>query len=262
MAVGAYTIWLTKFFMLLTFPLSYPISLLLDKVLGAEIGTVYDKKKLIELLRVTNETNDLEKEEVDIVTGALVYKDKTVKDIMTKIEDVYMLPVDTVLDFDTVSEIREQGYSRIPVFHVERNNIVHVLFAKDLMFVDPDDKMPLTTVCQFYRNNVNFVYHDTPLNVMFNEFKSGDKGHMAFVQDINSEGGGDPFYETVGLVTIEDIIEEIIQQEIVDETDIVADNRTKRKLKREGRKGKGVDFTLLTPQDDRFVQHFVKFCSH
>ena len=71
--------------MLLTFPLSFPISILLDKLLGAEIGTVYDKKKLIELLRVTDDNNDLEKEEVDIVTGALVYKDKTVKDVMTKV---------------------------------------------------------------------------------------------------------------------------------------------------------------------------------
>ena len=47
---------------------------------------------------------------------------------------------------------------------------------------------------------------------MFNEFKSGEKGHMAFVQDVNTSGEGDPFYETVGLVTLEDIIEEIIQQ--------------------------------------------------
>ena len=78
LAVGAYTIWLTKFFMLLTFPLSYPISKLLDCLLGAEIGTVYDKKKLIELLKVTNQDNDLEKDEVDIVTGALRYKEKTV----------------------------------------------------------------------------------------------------------------------------------------------------------------------------------------
>ena len=79
LAVGAYTIWMTKFFMLLTFPLSYPISKLLDCLLGAELGTVYDKKKLIELLKVTDENNDLEKDEVDIVTGALRYKEKTVR---------------------------------------------------------------------------------------------------------------------------------------------------------------------------------------
>ena len=56
----------------------------------------------------------------------------------------------------------------------------NVLF-QDLMFIDPDDNMPLAMVCEFYNNEVNFVFHDTPLNVMFNEFKSGEKGHMAFV---------------------------------------------------------------------------------
>ena len=44
--VGASTIWLTKFFMVLTFPLSFPISLILDKILGDELGTVYDKRKV------------------------------------------------------------------------------------------------------------------------------------------------------------------------------------------------------------------------
>lgn len=232
LAVGAATIWLTKLFMLLTFPLSFPISKLLDKLLGAEIGTVYDKKKLIELLRVTNDNNDLEKEEVDIVTGALVYKEKTVISVMTRLEDCYTLPLKTILNFDTVSEIRDQGYSRIPIYDGDKNNIVHVMFAKDLMFIDPDDNMALAMVCEFYNNDVNFVFHDTPLNVMFNEFKSGEKGHMAFVQQVNTDGEGDPFYETIGLVTLEDIIEEIIQQEIVDETDVVTDNRTKKKRRR------------------------------
>jgi metal transporter CNNM len=51
--VGAHTIWLTKIFMVITFPLAFPISKILDRILGAEIGTVYDKKRLIELLRVT-----------------------------------------------------------------------------------------------------------------------------------------------------------------------------------------------------------------
>lgn len=48
----------------------------------------------------------------------------------------------------------------------------------------------------------------------------GHKGHMAFVHRVNNEGEGDPFYEVMGLVTLEDVIEELIQAEIVDETDV------------------------------------------
>ena len=52
LAVGANTIWLTKFFMLVTSPLSFPISMVLDKILGAEIGTVYNRERLMELIKV------------------------------------------------------------------------------------------------------------------------------------------------------------------------------------------------------------------
>lgn len=50
--VGAYTIWLTKFFMLITCPISYPISKLLDLILGKELGTIYNRIKLLEMIKV------------------------------------------------------------------------------------------------------------------------------------------------------------------------------------------------------------------
>lgn len=80
------------------------------------------------------------------------------------------------------------------------------------------------------------------MNVLFNEFKSGVKGHMAFVQDVRNEENSDPWYQTVGLVTLEDIIEEIIQQEIVDETDVITDNRTKKKRRRENFRSEATNF--------------------
>ena len=265
--MGAKTIWLTKFFMMVTSPLAFPLSKILDKILGAEIGTVYNRERLMELIKVTDQYTDLEKDEVNIVTGALVLKRKCVKDVMTHLDDCYMLPIETVLNFETISELKDQGYSRIPVYKGERSNVVHILFARDLLFIDPDDNKPLEEVCKFYKNDVNFVYQDTILTDMFDEFKSGDKGHMALVQEVNTEGEGDPFYETVGLVTLEDIIEEIIQQEIVDETDVVIDNKTKKKRKRE-RQIKDAEFkmfldrknyqrVIITPQVSLAVYQFL-----
>ncbi|XP_046654654.1 unextended protein-like [Daphnia pulicaria] len=229
LAIGAHTVWITKFFMLITFPMSYPISLILDRILGEELGAYYNRERLKELIKVTKEYHDLEKEEVNIIAGALELRRKTVGDIMTRLEDVFMLSYDSLLYFETVSEIMKQGFSRVPIYDGERNNIIGLLFIKELALVDPQDAIPLKTLCRFYKNQCNFIFEDTTLDIMFKEFKEGHKGHMAFVQRVNCQGDGDPFYETVGLVTLEDIIEELIQAEIVDETDVWMDNRSKRR---------------------------------
>ncbi|XP_041477530.1 metal transporter CNNM2-like [Lytechinus variegatus] len=227
LAVGANTIYLTRFFMVLTFIVSYPISKILDLILGKEIGAVYDRVRLLELLRVTDEYNDLAKEEVNIISGALELRKKCVKDVMTPLDDCFMLDEEAILDFNTVTAIMHKGFTRIPVYSGTRDNIIAILFVKDLAFVDPDDCTPLKTVIKFYQHPINFVFEDTTLDLMLQEFKKG-QAHMAIVNQVNSEGEGDPFYEVLGLVTLEDVIEEIIQSEIVDETDIYLDNKTKQ----------------------------------
>ncbi|XP_056636356.1 unextended protein [Diorhabda sublineata] len=239
--IGAKTIILTKALMLLTFPLSYPVAKFLDCLLGAEIGNVYTRERLKKLVTETAGENDLDKDEVNIISGALELRKKTVSEVMTKIEDVFMLDYEAILDFETVSEIMKSGFSRIPVYEGSRQNIVTMLYIKDLAFVDPDDNTPLKTLCQFYQNPCNFVFEDVTLDVIFKIFKEGNKGHMAFVHRVNNEGEGDPFYETIGLITLEDVIEELIQAEIMDETDVFTDNRSKRKRNAERRQ----DFTVF-----------------
>ncbi|XP_062243523.1 metal transporter CNNM2 isoform X2 [Platichthys flesus] len=246
LAVGANTIFLTKFFMLLTFPASYPVSKLLDYLLGQEIGTVYNREKLLEMLRVTDPYNDLVKEELNIIQGALELRTKTVEDVMTPLRDCFMIPGDATLDFNTMSEIMKSGYTRIPVFEGERSNIVDQLFVKDLAFVDPDDSTPLKTITKFYSHPLHYVFNDTKLDAMLEEFKKG-KSHLAIVQRVNNEGEGDPFYEVLGIVTLEDVIEEIIKSEILDETDLYTDNKTKKKITHRERKQ---DFSAFKPNDN------------
>ncbi|XP_029114921.1 metal transporter CNNM2 isoform X1 [Scleropages formosus] len=246
LAVGANTIFLTKFFMLLTFPASYPVSKLLDYLLGQEIGTVYNREKLLEMLRVTDPYNDLVKEELNIIQGALELRTKTVEDVMTPLRDCFMITADAILDFNTMSEIMESGYTRIPVFEGDRSNIVDLLFVKDLAFVDPDDCTPLKTITKFYSHPLHFVFNDTKLDAMLEEFKKG-KSHLAIVQRVNNEGEGDPFYEVLGIVTLEDVIEEIIKSEILDETDLYTDNKTKKKITHRERKQ---DFSAFKPTDN------------
>ncbi|XP_040217806.1 metal transporter CNNM2 isoform X2 [Rana temporaria] len=248
LAVGANTIFLTKFFMMMTFPASFPVSKLLDCVLGQEIGTVYNREKLLEMLRVTDPYNDLVKEELNIIQGALELRTKTVEDVMTPLRDCFMMAGDGTLDFNTMSEIMESGYTRIPVYEGDRSNIVDLLFVKDLAFVDPDDCTPLKTITKFYNHPLHFVFNDTKLDAMLEEFKKG-KSHLAIVQRVNNEGEGDPFYEVLGIVTLEDVIEEIIKSEILDETDFiqVTDNKTKKRITHRERKQ---DFSAFKQTDN------------
>ena len=175
LAVGANTIVVTKFFMLVTFPLSFPISKLLDYILGQEIGTVYNREKLVEMLKVTEPYNDLVREELNMIQGALELRTKTVEDVMTPLQNCFMINSDAILDFNTMSEIMESGFTRIPVYEEERSNIMDILYVKDLAFVDPDDCTPLKTITKFYNHPVHVVFHDTKLDAMLEEFKKGER---------------------------------------------------------------------------------------
>lgn len=68
-------------------------------------------------MQVTNEYNDLEKEEVNIISGTLELKEKMVKDVMTKVDDAFMLSEDAMLDFETLNEIREKGMPKYMELH-------------------------------------------------------------------------------------------------------------------------------------------------
>lgn len=228
--IGATVVPLVYLFVVLTSPLAYPISKFLDYLLGRELGTVLNRKHIVELIKEHQDHNDLDKDEIEMVAGALTYADRSVSEIMTQLGDVFMLPITAILDFKTISDIFAKGHSRIPVYENERENIIGVLFMKELAFVDPDDCTELSTIIKFYKHNLDHVDDDMKLDDLLSQFIRG-RSHMVVVQRIVDPGDGrDPYRQNIGVATLEDVIEEIIQAEIVDETDVIQDNRSKLKL--------------------------------
>jgi metal transporter CNNM len=212
--------------MFILFPIAWPISFILDKMLGQEMGIVFskDELKLLVEKQATAGHGDLNSDEAKIVGGVLELSRLTVGGIMTPIEKAFMLEINDRLNGDTMTMIWQTGHSRIPVYQHDRNNIVGLLFTKDLVLINPDDDIPLSTILTFYGREVLKVFPDTKLDEMLKTFKTG-RSHVAIVHDSKEDdNGGDPYYVTLGLVSLEDIIEEILRDEIVDETDVYVDN--------------------------------------
>lgn len=230
--VGAHTISFTHVFMFITYPLAWPISKILDCLLGDEYQA-YDRKRLMELIKMSIKDDSGVANELKIAVGAMEIADKIVQDVMTRIHDVFMLPDTTILNAKTVMEIVKMGYTRIPVYTAgDKNNVTDILFVKDLALLDPDDNFTVKTVCGYHKHPVKFVMNDTPLPNLLEAFKKGD-GHLAMVKKLTNPTEMDPAYELVGVVTLEDIVEEILQAEINDEFDVVSDNVNKIKIKKE-----------------------------
>lgn len=199
LVVGGWTIPLTVFFMILTFPLSFPLSLILDLILGKEIGSVYNRDQLLKLLHVTKDHHDMENDEVDVIAGVLGYKKKQAKDIMTNLGDVFCISIDGILDFEMMKDIYNSGFSRIPVYEDGKENVVNLLYVRDLAFVDSDDKTTVASHVQFYQHELLFFFEDTPLGDILKDFLEG-KCHLGVIQTILEDPDKDPVYAAVGTV--------------------------------------------------------------
>jgi metal transporter CNNM len=84
-----------------------------------------------------------------VYAGALEYSDKSVKDVMTPIDKVYMLEASTKLNFEAMLEIYKSGYTRIPVYEGSKDRVRGMLYVKDLILVDPDDEISVETIISF-----------------------------------------------------------------------------------------------------------------
>ncbi|RDA92496.1 hypothetical protein CP533_6471 [Ophiocordyceps camponoti-saundersi (nom. inval.)] len=217
--IGGYMSKPVLVLMYLLSPVAWPTAKLLDWILGEDHGTVYKKSGLKTLVTLHKSLGDLSErlnqDEVTIITAVLDLKEKPVSEVMTPMDDVFTLAEDHILDEKTMDNILSSGYSRIPIFRAGNpTDFVGMLLVKTLITYDPEDRIPVRDV---QLGAIVETRPETSCLDIINFFQEG-KSHMVLVSEYPGSDHG-----ALGVVTLEDVIEELIGEEIVDESDVYVD---------------------------------------
>ena len=171
-----------------------------------------NQDELTSVLRDAEENNLIEKDVLDMMEETIDFSSTPVKEVMVpKIQVISIKETENLEEF--LPRILESAHSRFPVFDEAQEKIKGILLAKDLLKFGPG-LLDQGTNLDFDLNKIirpiNFIPESKKINILLEEFKS-NRSHMAAVVD--------EFGEISGIVTIEDVLEEIVG-EIKDETDI------------------------------------------
>lgn len=212
---------LLKLMIIITYPLSKPLQLLLDQLFKHQPGRLHSRQELgLLIAEHTDRTkSELDENEVEIIRGALKLSEKHVRDIMTPIKKVYWLNLNDIIDAQKIDEIKDYNFSRMPVFNSQLTECYGLLLMKDLVDIDFDEAA--VPVKQLRLHQTQTIGQMTALDTIFRRFIAA-RTHL---MPVGKEG------KFVGVVTIEDVVEEIIGQEIEDERDTELENRQKLKAK-------------------------------
>lgn len=147
---------------------------------------------------------DIHKEEREMLNSAFEFSDTKVKEILTPRIDITAVEIEDGIE-NLIRVIKESGFSRIPIYRGTIDNIIGMVYSKDIILNLGSQKRikDLMRLCYFIPENMKLIF-------ILNYFRK-NKIHLAVVVD---EYGG-----TTGLVTLEDVLEEIVG-EILDETDV------------------------------------------
>ncbi|MCX6727336.1 MAG: CNNM domain-containing protein [Candidatus Saccharibacteria bacterium] len=199
-----------KVMIFITYPLSKPLQLLLDKLFKHQPGSLHSRQELGLLIaeHVKHTDSELDDSEVEIIRGALSLSEKHVRNVMTPIRRTYYLFIDDIIDGDKIDEIKRKMYSRIPVFNPSMTECYGLVLMKDLVDMDFDETA--IAVRELNLHPTRPIGRMTALDTIFRRFIAA-RTHLMPVTH------GDKF---CGIVTIEDVVEEIIGQEIEDEHQI------------------------------------------
>lgn len=200
---------LLKLMIIFSYPISKPLQVFMDWLVGHETQLLHSRGELGMIIseHLTPGASELDEDEVEIMRGALGLSAKKVRDIMTPMRQVYWVEPDTLIDGAKIDEIKTLSWSRIPVLNPEKTQCSGILLMKDLVDIDFDNS-PLR-VNQLPLHDFKIAGSMMALDTLFRKF-IGAKSHMMPIERDD---------KIIGIVTIEDLIEEILGHEIEDESD-------------------------------------------
>lgn len=198
-------------------------------------GEPQDRGDLLEILREAEEKHLVDKYALKMLEGVLQVSEQRARDVMVPRKKMIVLKKDALLD-DVYSTVIEYGHSRFPVISEDKSEVVGILLAKDLLAHALSKKE--IKVEQLMRP-ATVVPESKRLNVLLKEFRA-KRSHMAIVVD--------EYGAVAGVVTIEDVLEQIVG-EIEDEHDYEAEEYITK------RNDKEYIIQALTPLED-FNQYF------
>lgn len=182
----------------------------LDRISKLLFREPKDQEELLALLEAAKDREVLDEKALEMIQGVLEVSTDQIREIMVPRSN--MVVVDRDANFETLlTQVIESGHSRFPVTGEDRDDIIGILLAKDLLhYTKPNQNdLPRFNIRKLIRPAI-FVPESKRQGTLLNEFRQ-NRNHMAIVVD---EYGG-----VSGLITIEDVLEEIVG-EIADEHDV------------------------------------------
>lgn len=174
---------------------------------------IYEPEDLVNLLEYQKDQpeNRISHQQIDLLIHSLTFADKKVSEILVPLRSVKMASVSDSIGPSLMDELYKSGFSRFPVYEGDQSNVVGTLFIRDIV-----QKKSKSLVRDLMRPDVFYVHEDYSLDQALRVFIK-TKHHMLIV--VNS------FEEFIGILTLEDVLEQIIGEQIVDEFDSYEDIR-------------------------------------
>ena len=196
-----------RFFYIILYPFSFIFELwqnLLAKIFKKNDDQGMTEEELISIIEDAEEEGGIDEEEGNLIKSAIEFGDLTVEDIFTPRIDITAIPKDATKQ-EIAAVFSESGYSRLPVYEDELDNTIGILYYKDFYFKAYNTPVQITDIIK----PVIYVAKSQPVNELMKELQEKQL-HLAIVTD--------EFGSVAGIVTLEDILEEIVG-EIWDEHD-------------------------------------------